>query len=49
MSDQQPRYKWPRYVLAGVVIFVVATLIWMTIEVYKIKQERNPNTPMQTQ
>jgi hypothetical protein len=49
MSDEKPQYKWPRYVLAMVIIFFVASLVWMVVEVYKVKAERNVNAPIQTQ
>lgn len=48
MTDEKPHYKWPKYVLAAVIIFVVASLIWVTVDVLKIKQERNINAPIQT-
>lgn len=48
MSDQPPQYKWPRYVAAGVVIFIVATIIWMVFAVHKEEQERNFSAPIQT-
>lgn len=48
MTDEKPRYKWPKYVLAGVIIFVVASLIWVVVDVLKVKQERNLNAPIQT-
>ncbi len=49
MSDDKPHYKWPKYVLAAVIVFLVASLIWVAFDVYKIKQERNLNAPIQTQ
>lgn len=48
MPDEPPRYKWPRYALAGVILFLVASLVWVFIAVYKEKQERNFNAPIQT-
>lgn len=47
MSDEKPRYKWTRYALAGVILFFVATLIWVVIMVYKVKQERDFSAPLQ--
>jgi hypothetical protein len=49
MSDEKPRYKWPRYVLAGVIIFIVASLIWMVVAVHKEERERNFSAPIPTQ
>jgi uncharacterized membrane protein YdbT with pleckstrin-like domain len=48
MPDEKPHYKWPRYVLAAVVIFLVAAIVWMVIDVYKLQQERNFSAPIQT-
>lgn len=48
MPDEKPHYKWPRYVLAGVIIFFVSAIIWMVIEVHKLEQERNFSAPIQT-
>lgn len=47
MTGKKPDYKWPRFVLAGVLLFVVATLVWMAIEIHKVQQERGFNLPMQ--
>jgi hypothetical protein len=48
MTDEKPRYKWPRYVLAGVILFFVATLIWVVIMIYKVQQEHNFSAPIPT-
>jgi hypothetical protein len=48
MLDEKPRYKWPRYALAMVILFLVASIVWVVIETYKVKQERNFSAPIQT-
>jgi uncharacterized membrane protein len=48
MSDEKPTYKWPRYLLAAVIIFLVSSLIWMVVAVAKEKQERDFSAPIQT-
>lgn len=48
MTEEKPRYKWPRYVLAGVIVFFVASLVWMAIEVHKLKHERDFSAPVET-
>jgi hypothetical protein len=48
MSDEKPQYKWPRYALAMVILFIVATIIWVTFEALKVKQERDFSAPIQT-
>jgi hypothetical protein len=47
MTEEKPRYKWPRYVLAGVIVFLVSALVWMIIEVRKVESERNFSAPIQ--
>ena len=47
MTEKKPNYKWPRFVLALVFLFVAATLVWMAIEIHNIKQERDLNAPIQ--
>ena len=47
MPDDKPQYKWPRYVLAGVILFLLAAIIWVFIDVRKIEQERNFSAPIQ--
>jgi hypothetical protein len=47
MIDEKPRYKWPKYVLAGVILFLVASVVWMVIAAAKEKQERDFSAPIQ--
>lgn len=49
MADEKPRYKWPRYVLAAVIVFFVAAIIWVVIEARKVERERDFSAPIQTQ
>lgn len=48
MSDEKPQLKWPRYALAMVILFIVATIVWVTIAALKVKQERNFSAPIQS-
>lgn len=48
MPDEKPQYKWTRYALAMVILFIVATIIWVTIAALKVKQERDISAPIQT-
>ena len=48
MSDEKPQHKWPRYALAMVILFIVATIVWVTIAAIKVKQERDFSAPIQT-
>ncbi|MGH7942064.1 MAG: hypothetical protein ACREFR_13440 [Limisphaerales bacterium] len=47
MTDEKPRYKWPRYVLAGVILFFVAAIIWVAIAAWKVERERDFSAPVQ--
>ena len=47
MSDQKPQYKWTRYALAMVILFIVATIVWVTFEALKVKQERDFSAPIE--
>jgi hypothetical protein len=49
VSDRKPQYKWPRYALAMVILFIVATIVWVTFEAMKVKQERNFSAPIESQ
>jgi hypothetical protein len=48
MSDQPPKYKWPRYAAAMVALFLVASIIWVAIAIHKVAEERNFSAPIQT-
>jgi len=45
-NENPRRYKWPWFVLAGVVLFVVATIVWMAYAVHREKQEHDFNAPL---
>jgi hypothetical protein len=42
------QYRWPRYVLAFVVLFLVSTVIWVWLAVRKIERERDVTAPLPT-
>lgn len=48
MPDEKPHYTWPRYVLAAVLLFLAATIIWVIFEARKVEQERDFSAPIQT-
>lgn len=48
MPDEKPRYTWPRYVLAGVILFLVVTIIWVIFESRKVEQQRDFSAPILT-
>jgi membrane protein DedA with SNARE-associated domain len=45
-SENPRRYKWPWFVLAGVLLFVVLTIVWMSFAVKRERQERDVNAPV---
>jgi hypothetical protein len=47
MTEKKPDYKWPRFVLAAVLLFVVAALVFMAFEIHKVQQERDFSAPVQ--
>jgi cell division septal protein FtsQ len=48
MNEKPRRYKWPWFVLAAFVLFVLLAILWMSFAVRTIKQERNPNATQPT-
>ena len=47
--DEEPRrYKWPWFVLAAVLLFIVLTIVWMSLAVKRERQERDMNAPIPT-
>jgi hypothetical protein len=46
-EDNNPRrYKWPWFVLAAAVLFVVLTIVWVSLAAKKVEQEREVNLPV---
>jgi bacteriorhodopsin len=43
--DERPRYRWPWFVLAAVLLFVVLTVVWVSFAVKKVERERNFTAP----
>jgi hypothetical protein len=39
-------YKWPRFVLAGALLFVLLAILWMSLAVHREKQERDFSAPL---
>ena len=40
------RHRWPWFVLAGVVLWIVLTVIWMAAYVKKLERERDFSAPV---
>jgi hypothetical protein len=47
-NENPRRYKWPRFVLAAVVLGIILAIIWMGYAVHREKQERDFNAPIPT-
>jgi len=45
-NDPQPHYRWPKYVLAGVVLGVVLAVVWVWFAARKVEQQRDYNAPL---
>jgi hypothetical protein len=49
MADQKeipPRYRWPWFVLAAVLLGVVLAVMWMSYAVHRERQERDLDAPL---
>jgi hypothetical protein len=44
-NENSRRYRWPWFVLAAFLLFVTLAILWMRLEVRKVEQERDVNTP----
>jgi hypothetical protein len=46
LSDQttpaRPRYRWPWFLLAGVLLGIALAVIWLSAEVRRVKERRQP-------
>jgi hypothetical protein len=47
-SQKKRNYKWPQFVLAGALLFVLLAILWMSIAVHREKQERDFSAPIPT-
>jgi hypothetical protein len=52
MTDEQnsepPRYRWPKFLLAGVILGIVLAIIWVSFAARNVKQTRDPFAPLPT-
>jgi hypothetical protein len=48
--ESRPRYRWPWFVLAAVLLAIVLALIWMSDAIRRTREQRDPFTaPATTQ
>lgn len=45
-NENPPRYRWPWFVLAAVVLFIVLAVLWVTAAARKVEQQRNYDAPL---
>jgi hypothetical protein len=45
-NQNPPRYRWPWFVLAAVLLGVALAIAWMSFAVHREKQERDFNAPL---
>ena len=45
-NEKPPRLKWPRYVLAAVILFFALAIFWMSLAVNKLRKQREVNAPL---
>ena len=45
-NNNSRRYKWPWFVLAAVLLFLALAVLWVSLAVNKVAQERDVNTPV---
>jgi hypothetical protein len=36
-ANPPPRYRWPRYALAGVILFFALSVLWLWREVHRVR------------
>ena len=41
--EPRPRYKWPWYVLAALLLGLVLAVLWMSVAVRRIREQREGN------
>ena len=46
-NDNQPgrRYVWPWFLLAALLLGVALAILWMSLEIRRTKERRDPNAP----
>jgi hypothetical protein len=43
-SDERPRYRWPWFVLGAVILGFALAILWMSVLVRRIREERIPDS-----
>ena len=45
-NSSKQNYKWPWFVLAAVLLFIVLGIVWVSFAAHREKQERDFNAPI---
>ncbi|HEX5398911.1 MAG TPA: hypothetical protein VFY06_07675 [Verrucomicrobiae bacterium] len=45
-NETPRRYKWPWFLLAAVVLFIVLAIVWMSVAVHREREERGFDQPV---
>jgi hypothetical protein len=45
-DEKPPRYRWPWFALAAVVLFIVLAVIWVTLAAEKVERQRDYSAPI---
>lgn len=45
-SSPKPKYKWPWFVLAFVILGIAMAILWVTLAAKKIEQQRDLDQPL---
>ncbi len=46
MNEPKRNYKWPWFVLAAVVLFIVLAVLWVAFAAEKVEQQRDYGAPL---
>lgn len=51
ITDEPPKikYRWPWFLLAGVILGIILFVVWVGAEVRHVEQERDLNAPLPSQ
>ena len=45
-DEKPPRYRWPWFALAAVVLFIVLAVIWVSLAAEKVERQRDYSAPI---
>jgi len=45
-NSPRPKYKWPWFALAALLLAIVLAIVWMTFAVKKVERERDFSAPL---